>query len=125
MKVLTKYQAEKKIAWYHWEVVDGCNCCGPQAAAPDASKCPIVFKAAPDDAQIGDAIELNAADRTELAAYLSSDGQEVAAASQPAGTGVAEHSASPIADANGEADQPQAAKPAVWQRLAKMLPAGK
>jgi hypothetical protein len=124
VKVLTKYQAEKKIAWYHWEVVDACNCGGPEAAAPDASKCPIVFKAAPDDAQIGDAIELDAADRTELAAYLSSDGQELAAAPQTAGTGVAEHSAS-SADANGEADQPQAAKPAVWQRLVKMLPAGK
>ena len=70
VKVLTKYQAEKKICWYHWEVVDACSCCGPQAAAPADSKCPIVFKAAPDDAQIGDAIELNDSDRAELAAYL-------------------------------------------------------
>src|SRR5262249_55190151 len=49
--LLTKYQAEKKICWYHWEVVDACSC-GPQATATPNSNCPIVFKAAPDNAQI-------------------------------------------------------------------------
>src|SRR5436190_11387628 len=26
VRVLTKYQAEKKICWYHWEVVDAASC---------------------------------------------------------------------------------------------------
>src|SRR6476660_5765377 len=35
VRVLTKYQAEKKICWYHWEVLDAacCDCVTPSATA--------------------------------------------------------------------------------------------
>jgi hypothetical protein len=135
VKVLTKYQAEKKIAWYHWEVVDGCNCggngCCPRGGDPGCgcaesadNKCPCIFKEAPADAHIGDAFELDAADRTELAAYISSDGHELVAAPLPPVTSGVQHSASP-ADASEEAAQSQEAKPAIWQRLADLLPTAK
>src|SRR5262245_13940383 len=69
VKVLTKYQCEKKIDWYHWEVVDagccdGINCCdtvGANAATPAANPATTlaaeqfdVYKAAPAGANVGD-----------------------------------------------------------------------
>jgi hypothetical protein len=133
VKLLTKYQAEKKICWYHWEVVDACSC-GPQAAAAPNCNCPIVFKAAPDNAQIGDAIELNDSDRAELAAFISNDGQETSATAQkdlaaPLATASVEaHAAArPQVEATAATAETQAspAKPAIWQRVAKLLPGSK
>jgi hypothetical protein len=144
VKLLTKYQAEKKICWYHWEVVDGCNCGGPGCcpggcdpgcgcAESAASTCPCVYKAAPADAQIGEAIELTAADRAELAAWIPSDGQEVGAAGQkdiaaPLATAAVEaHAAGrPKVEATAAAEtQTQDVKPALWQRFANLLPTSK
>jgi hypothetical protein len=88
VKLLTKFQAEKKIRWYHWEVIYGCNCCpggcGPDVGCADASatKCPCVYKAAPEGANIGDVIELSPGDRAELAAWIPADALEQGTASQ-------------------------------------------
>ena len=104
VKVLTKYQAEKKIPWYHWEVVDGCNCCCPGG-------CHCVYKEAPAEAQVGDVLELTDDEQLQVASYLSA-GQVV----DPNG------GAAPIAAASKSpnSESPNAAaKPAAWQRLAK------
>jgi hypothetical protein len=124
VKLLTKYQAEKKIAWYHWEVVDGCNCgcpggCDPNCGCAESAdnKCPCVYKSAPADSKIGDLFELDPNDRAELAGYISADQQDVAAPLADA--------SQPSSDETAAASQPQDSKPALWQRLADMLPTAK
>ena len=80
--ILTKRKAEQTLPSYHWEVVDCCSCCpsscGGHCDCADsaANECPQVYKAAPASAQVGDQIELTKADRTELAAWVTTDGQE-------------------------------------------------
>lgn len=66
VKVLTKWQVEKKVCWYHWEVVDAscCDCvgqnggraadCGLGIAQSVASR--TFYKAAPDGAALGDVL---------------------------------------------------------------------
>src|SRR3972149_5550574 len=83
VRVLTKYQAEKEVPSYHWEVVDGCNCCCPGA-------CHCVYKPAPPEAQVGDVLALRADEQGQLASYVSpgpaDDGaavSEVVGAAQP------------------------------------------
>ena len=39
VKVLTKYQAEKKICWYHWEVVDAACCDCVSKDGRNAAEC--------------------------------------------------------------------------------------
>ena len=83
--VLTKYQAEKKIPWYHWEVVDApcCDCAGPgekeappeQQSVKQAAR--TIYKPAPNDAQIGDTLALTDEECVSLAAVLSTDRAEV------------------------------------------------
>jgi hypothetical protein len=132
VKVLTKYQAEKKIAWYHWEVVDGCNCgpgccpnggCGGSCDCAETvdARCPCIYKPAPADAQIGEAIELSAADRVELATYIPADGREQIDIAQTLATTQAQQPVS----ASAEVPQGQDTKPAFWQRVADMLPTAK
>ena len=67
VKVLTKWQAERKICWYHWEVVDGCTCMqgGPNAGA--------AYKEAPTETQIGQAMPLSADDQVQLASWIAAD----------------------------------------------------
>jgi hypothetical protein len=138
VKVLTKYQAEKKICWYHWEVVDGCNCgcpgsCGPACGCAESadSKCPCIYKAAPADAQIGDQLELSQSDRAELVGYISKDGEELVAASQPDITASLVHAAdraqqlAPSVDTSAAAAPTQDSDPSLWQRWAGMLPTAK
>jgi hypothetical protein len=135
VKVLTKYQAEKKISWYHWEVVGGCSCCpnggcgGNCGCAESAdAKCPCIYKAAPADAEIGQTIELSAADRVELTGYISTDDQE-----QSGNTAIrvdamtqAPQLDEPSADGNGACEsQMHNSIPGFWQRLADMLPTAK
>lgn len=139
VKLLTKYQAEKKICWYHWEVVDGCNCCGPDGCGPACgcgesaeSKCPRIYKAAPAEAQIGDYFELTQADRAELATFVSNDGQELVATPQrdiaaslaSAANGV-QQAIPASANTSAAVPAPQDSKPPLWQRLADMLPIAK
>jgi hypothetical protein len=76
---LTKYQAEKEICWFHWEVVDAVSC-GAEVTAADtkkhAAKFPTVYKAAPADALVGDVLPLSDEDRASLAAYFDIEADE-------------------------------------------------
>lgn len=60
IRVLTKYQAEKEVPSYHWEVVDGCNSCCP-------GECDCVYKPAPPEARVGDVLALTDDERVQLA----------------------------------------------------------
>jgi hypothetical protein len=78
VRVLTKYQAEKEICWYHWEVVDAASCCDCVSKTGSADKAKkqmphTIFKPAPEDAQIGDVLAISDAEWVKLAAVLSPD----------------------------------------------------
>jgi hypothetical protein len=92
IRVLTKYQAEKEICSYHWEVVDGCNC-------SCQGHCRCVYKPAPENADVGEVIELNQDEQLELATWLAAEPE------------VASVDASPAAD--------DAARQRSWQRMAE------
>lgn len=103
--VLTKYQAEKKICWYHWEVVDAacCDCAEPteaagmpeKKAAKNAGR--MIYKLSPEDAQLGDVLPVTDEEWVKLAAVLSPDPTE----------GKADAAAQIIANAKGsEAAEP-------------------
>lgn len=92
IKVLTKYQAEKKICWYHWEVVDAscCDCAVTGSDLDDGSgivQSPAtraLYKPAPANAQVGDTLTISNEDWVKLAAVLTPDplaGNECASAS--------------------------------------------
>jgi hypothetical protein len=78
VKVLTKYQAEKKICWYHWEVVDAasCDCTSLQNSAAgelgivQSSTSRDYYKAAPEDSKVGDLLAVLPEEWVKLAAYL-------------------------------------------------------
>jgi hypothetical protein len=84
VKVLTKYQAEKKICWFHWEVVDAtcCECAGDEGAASsgigiaEEHGSRLFFKPAPENAQIGDMLPVSDEDLVKLAAVLPPDPRE-------------------------------------------------
>jgi hypothetical protein len=82
--VLTKYQAEKKVPWYHWEVVDAgtldTSCCecisdinennsGPRSENARRE----IYKPAPDGVRIGDKLEVTEEERVKLAAAFITD----------------------------------------------------
>jgi hypothetical protein len=67
VKVLTKWQAERKIAWYHWEVVDGCTCMEGGANVGG------IYCEAPVDAQIGQAMPLSVMDQVQLTSWMQAD----------------------------------------------------
>jgi hypothetical protein len=81
IKVLTKYQAEKKICWYHWEVVDaaGCDCTSLQNPADantgivQSSTSHDYYKAAPDDSKLGDSLPVSPDEWEKLATCLQPD----------------------------------------------------
>jgi hypothetical protein len=87
VRVLTKYQAEKKICWYHWEVVDAacCDCVSQNGTAGDADKNAVkhagrtIYKSAPENAQLGEVMPVSDAEWVKLAAVLSPDPTEVVA----------------------------------------------
>jgi hypothetical protein len=87
VRVLTKYQAEKKICWYHWEVVDAgcCDCVSPSGPAGAEEKNTkkqakrTIYKAAPENAQLGAVLPVSEEEWVKLAAVLSPDPTEVAA----------------------------------------------
>lgn len=97
IKVLTKYQAEKKICWYHWEVVDA-SCCDCISAGDNTSdggeivqspRTRALFKPAPENAQLGDTMSISNEDWVQLAALLAPDPHDstdaVAGGAPPAG----------------------------------------
>jgi hypothetical protein len=88
VKVLTKYQAEKKICWYHWEVVDAscCDCVSRTGdAAPPADlgiarsdKTHAFYKPAPENATLGDVLPVTEDEWDKLAAALTPNSSESA-----------------------------------------------
>jgi hypothetical protein len=91
VRVLTKYQAEKEICWYHWEVVDAscCDCvtkngqpgkAGQTAAKPARHT---IYKPAPENAQVGDVMAISEEEWVKLAAVLSPDPTEIATTAPP------------------------------------------
>ncbi len=85
VKVLTKYQLEKKVRWYHWEVVDA-HCCNCAHAIDDTTSDdartgsadePAIIKPAPENAKIGDSLPVSTEERTKLAALFDLNESEV------------------------------------------------
>jgi hypothetical protein len=70
IKLLTKYQAEREIYSYRWEVVDAACCDGATHSAATPQN-PCVYKPAPVDAEIGDVLALSDAEWAELAPVLT------------------------------------------------------
>jgi hypothetical protein len=77
VKVLTKWQVEKKIPWYHWEVIDAAKCdCAGNFQATGTNKLKIVqspasqdiYKPAPDEAEVGSSLPVTTAELAELSA---------------------------------------------------------
>jgi hypothetical protein len=83
VRVLTKYQAEKEICWYHWEVVDAacCDCVGKNSATVPAGqpgnglasdkRC--LYKPAPENAELGDVLPVHEEEWVQLVAVLTPD----------------------------------------------------
>ena len=123
--VLTKYQAEKKICWYHWEVVDAacCDCVSqsgpPGTAERNAAKHAgrTIYKSAPANAQLGEVLPVSEEEWVKLAAVLSPDPTEVAASN------VGDATTKSSDNASGEATSPDAGSktPSVAERLQRML----
>jgi hypothetical protein len=120
--VLTKYQAEKKICWYHWEVVDAacCDCVSQSEPAGSVEKsaakhaCRSIYKLAPDSTQLGDVLPVTNEEWVRLAAVLSPDPTEVVAGEPSSlGSDQASEEAAP-ADAGSKS-------PSVAERLQQML----
>jgi hypothetical protein len=92
VKVLTKYQAEREIAWYHWEVVDAecCDCTAENGKSPET---PDVYKPAPAGAEVGDVFPLSQEELTELASVLGGEGPTPVRVTEQTATSDIEHSA--------------------------------
>jgi hypothetical protein len=125
VRVLTKYQAEKKICWYHWEVVDAacCDCGNPSGAGGAEDKNAkkqtkrTIYKSAPENAQLGAVLPVSEEEWVKLAAVLSPDPTEVAAGAV-ADTATKSGDQS-FDDAEGVDAGPKA--PSVAERLQRML----
>jgi hypothetical protein len=123
--VLTKYQAEKKICWYHWEVVDAacCDCVsqsGPAGATEKNAAKHVgrtIYKSAPENAQLGEVLPVSDEEWVKLAAVLSPDPTEVAASN------VGDATTKSSDNASGEATSPDAGSksPSLAERLQRML----
>jgi hypothetical protein len=125
VRVLTKYQAEKKICWYHWEVVDAacCDCTIPSETAGASEKHAAkqagrtIYKSAPENVQLGELLPVSDEERVKLAAVLSPDHDEVASSR------VTEQSPQSRGDKSGEATSPGpgAKASSVAERIQRML----
>jgi hypothetical protein len=71
VKVLTKYQAERKIESYRWEVIDVASCCDDVLQADRSASQPDIYKPAPPDAQLGDMLAVSEQEWNELGPVLS------------------------------------------------------
>ncbi|MEX2317519.1 MAG: hypothetical protein WD669_10240 [Pirellulales bacterium] len=107
VKVLTKFQAERKVCWYHWEVVDGCGCGGGDGVN---CGCDCVYKPAPADAQIGQRMPISAEEQVQLTSWMAADAAKKNA--QPAEafnlpeTQVAQQATQPQTAGNSPAEKP-------------------
>jgi hypothetical protein len=124
VKVLKKYETQRKVCSYHWEVVDGCGCgCG--ANGGPGCGCGCVFKAAPAEAQIGQAMPVSHTDRLQLVAWMSADAAQRKAE-------LADAFKLPEMQGVAQSAQPQGAaaiateeKPSMLVRFANMFKIGK
>jgi hypothetical protein len=114
IKLLTKYQAEKEICWYRWEVVDACaeaesevDEAAATVGAAGMLQHPLVYKPAPADAQPGDVLPVLEEERMALAAYLPAE-QRNSAIQFADGDEVAPPSDQPAAPAATETSSPSA-----------------
>ncbi len=78
VKLLTKFQAEHEICWYHWEVVDACTEAETEETNAENGSDgllhhPLVYKPAPDDAQLGEVLPITDDERAALAAHLPAE----------------------------------------------------
>jgi hypothetical protein len=87
IKLLTKYQAEREVCSYRWEVVDAA-CCDFTTQGAGAPKNPTVYKPAPVEAAVGDVLAVTDAEWKELETVLTSPEQvkPLQIAEQPAPT---------------------------------------
>lgn len=125
VRVLTKYQAEKKICWYHWEVVDAacCECTNPSGTAGASEKQAaksagrIIYKSAPENVQLGEVLPVSDEELVKLAAVLSPDPDEVA------GSTATEKPPQSSGDKSGKATSPDSGTKAstVAERIQRML----
>jgi hypothetical protein len=67
--LLTKYEAEKEIGWYHWEVVDAA-CCDRVTDGGRAEPHRSIYKPAPADAELGAVLAVSDEEWAELASLL-------------------------------------------------------
>jgi hypothetical protein len=58
IRLLTKYQAEKELPSYHWEVVDGA-CCDCVSQTGTTMKDGTIYKVAPAEAALGDVLAVS------------------------------------------------------------------
>jgi len=120
VRVLTKFQAEKEICWYHWEVVDAacCDCVSKNdrsgAADKNSTKADRTFyKPAPEGAELGDVLAVSDDEWVKLSAVLAPDQMELPA------TAVVDSPAKPASQPNGELKSldPNAKSPSIAERL--------
>lgn len=71
VKVLTKYEAERTICSYHWEVVDGCACGGCGGGVNCGCGC--VYKPASGEAPVGQSMPLSGEEKVQLASWMAAD----------------------------------------------------
>jgi hypothetical protein len=125
VRVLTKYQAEKKICWYHWEVVEAacCDCTNPSGTAGVSEKDAsmhggrTIYKSAPENVQLGEVLPVSDEEWVKLAAVLSPDPDELA------GSRVAETTSKTSVDKSGKANSRHSGAKAssVAERIQRML----
>jgi hypothetical protein len=70
IRLLTKYQAEKEVPSYHWEVVDAA-CCDCVTLDGSPSKDGNIYKAAPTDAALGDVLVVSDEEWTQISPKLN------------------------------------------------------
>jgi hypothetical protein len=84
VKVLTKYQAEREVSAYHWEVMDAttCGCVAQNGGPADTNS---IYKPAPPDAEVGKILAVTDQEWEELSPMLNPQETPVASltAEQP------------------------------------------
>ncbi len=110
VKKLVKYQAEREVCWYHWEVVDACGCgCGCGDVCEPECGCGCVYKPAPEGAEIGDSLELSNDERAQVAAWKEARGESES---------VQQVAALSTTDDSAASETPQP----LWKKLGSLFP---
>ena len=125
VKVLTKYQAEKEICWYHWEVVDTAECdCVPDDEQTAAKGSPgprnNIYKPAPPDAAVGDALPLSDEERDHVTSFLAMGDGDAAGDAGRLKLAATEQTANP---STTKTEEPAAGS--IWLRIRRQFSAAK